>query len=370
MAKYRAAVIGLGWMGMLYDFAERPGPAVDQAPYDLESADRPTPTLDVHRKFYFHDHPGSEGGPISHAEALWDRPEVDLVAGADRDQKRLEGFSERYGVDALYTDATEMLRKEDLDIVAVATNIKGRADLTVLAVECGVRGIITEKPMVNSLEEADRMVEACADAGVPLVGGPVSTSHPSFGRAKEMVAKGEIGEVLSIEAFLQSQHQYWTYFVDGSPAWVLGTGDQERRETGSDEFVGQGFMVSTGGPTVFFRRGAPRLRVTGSKGEMVIDRLGDPWTWWQDVETGGALRRVQMPWPGPQFVTQQGTVYALNDVIDCLEGRLDEPKNSGRRVAMALEVEIALKQSSAHSGARVDLPLEDRSLRLNYDWFR
>ena len=65
-----------------------------------------------------------------------------------------------------------------------------------------------------------------------------------------------------------------------------------------------------------------------------------------------------------------GGVYTLNDVIDCIEGRLDEPKNSGRRVATAIEVEIAMKQSSADGGARVDLPLRDRSLSLSYDWFR
>ena len=79
---------------------------------------------------------------------------------------------------------------------------------------------------------------------------------------------------------------------------------------------------------------------------------------------------VAMPWPVPQFVPPYGAVYSLADVIDCLEGRLDEPKNSGRRVAVALEVEIALKQSSARGGAQVDLPLEDRSLGLNYDWYR
>ena len=64
------------------------------------------------------------------------------------------------------------------------------------------------------------------------------------------------------------------------------------------------------------------------------------------------------------------TGTALNDVIDCMEGRLVEPKNSGRRVAVALEVEVALKQSSAAGGQRVDLPLADRSLGLNYDWYR
>ena len=54
----------------------------------------------------------------------------------------------------------------------------------------------------------------------------------------------------------------------------------------------------------------------------------------------------------------------------CLAGEMEEPKNSGRRVGVALEVEIALKVSSAQGGERVELPLQDRSLGLNYDWFR
>ena len=53
-----------------------------------------------------------------------------------------------------------------------------------------------------------------------------------------------------------------------------------------------------------------------------------------------------------------------------MEGRLDEQKNSGRRVLMAFEVEIAMKISSARGGERIKLPLKDRSLGLAYDWFR
>jgi len=49
---------------------------------------------------------------------------------------------------------------------------------------------------------------------------------------------------------------------------------------------------------------------------------------------------------------------------------LDEPKNSGKKVGTAIEVEIALKQSSAAGGVKVELPLNDRSLGLHYDWFR
>jgi len=365
MAQYRAVVIGLGWMGMLYDLAGR---IPDR--FDIDDVDRPTPPLNIHRKFYHHEHPGEEGLPTSYAEALWNRPEVELVAGADRDKKRLKAFSERYGIQGLYTDAEEMLRQENPDIVAVCTNTKYRADLTCLAVKYGAKGIFTEKPMVHTLEEADRMVQSCAEAGVPLCCGAITTTHPSFARAKALVESGVIGQLVSIEASGPSaQHQNWSYFLSSPPSWVVGMGDVPRRESGSDEFTGQGMMVTENGLVVHFRKGAPGVRLSGTAGEIVFDYQSG-WRLWQEIDTPGGKRRVEMPWPKPQFVPPYGAVYCLADIMDCLSGKLDEPKNSGRRVAVALEVEIALKQSSAQSSARIDLPLSDRSLGLHYDWFR
>ena len=157
--KYRAGVIGLGWMGLLYDLGKR-----TQDRFAVDDVHRPTPTLDVHRKFHHHEHPGNEGLPSSYSEALWDRPEVELVAGAERDTNRLKVFGERYGIKELYSDAIEMMRKEKLDIVAVCTNTKGRAFLTIQAARLDVKGILTEKPMCHTLDGADRMVKACAEA--------------------------------------------------------------------------------------------------------------------------------------------------------------------------------------------------------------
>jgi hypothetical protein len=374
-AKYRGGVLGLGWMGVLYDMGTRDydniGGSYKNPKYDLESTRRPTPDwLDVHRKFHHHDHPGKEGLVSTYAEAIWDRPEVDLVAGADRDKKRLDMFGERYGIEALYTDALEMYQKENLDILAIATNTRGRSFLTVKAVEAGVKGIFVDKPMTFTLKEADDMVNACAKAGVPLVGGATTVSHPSFGKAKELIASGAIGEVTSIEAQvpLTSQHQDWSYFVDSELAWVSGTGDKPRRERGSSEFMGQGIIVAKDGTVVHIRDGAPTVKISGSTGEIVFD--GKRWTLWQDVDTlSGRKGRVEMPWPDPQFGGMR-TPWCLDDLIATMEGRMKEPKNSGRIVAAALEAELAMKQSSDRGGERVDLPLKDRSLGLTYDWFR
>ena len=41
-----------------------------------------------------------------------------------------------------------------------------------------------------------------------------------------------------------------------------------------------------------------------------------------------------------------------------------------RRVGVAIEVTLGLKKSSAQGGEKVSFPLEKRSERLEYDWFR
>ena len=367
MAKYRGGIIGLGWMGMLYDLGER-----IEDRFKIDDVDRPTPELDVLREFHYYENPGA-WVPTTYAEALVDRPEIDLVAGADRDVKRLKVFSERYGIEAVYTDAVEMLRQENLDIVAIVTNTKGRADLTCAAVENGAKGIVTDKPMCHSLEEADRMVAACAEAEVPLSCGAITTTHPSFAHAKELVRGGAVGDVLSMECSGPSaQHQNWSYFLDSRPAWVVGTGHEGNQESGSDEFSGQGMLVAEDGLIVHFRRGAPQLRISGTTGELVHDWMSG-WRRWTEMQVPWQKKmrktRPELPWDGPQ-TDIYGAIYSLADVMDCLAGKLDEPKNSGRRVAVAMEVSIALTESSARDGARVDLPLADRSLRVNYDWFR
>ena len=130
-------------------------------------------------------------------------------------------------------------------------------------------------------------------------------------------------------------------------------------------------MATGSGLVVQFRKGAPFVRLTGSEGEILHQDPYGRWRLFRKRQAGGAPRAVEMPWPEPQQdVVGVGTIFGLADVIDCIEGRMEEPKNSGRRVARAIEVEVGLKLSAARGGERVDLPLEDRTLGLEYDWHR
>ena len=383
MKKYRAGIIGLGYTGMIGSMqARRVGF------WKPEDAIRPTSELDIHHKAKLHEIvvEGTRVLDNSYADVLYDRPEFELVAAAERDPTRRNAFIERYGVDNVYDDAEEMLRKEKLEIVAIPTNTRPRADLTVLAVECGAKGIMTEKPMAYTLEDADRMVKACADANVPLVCGAISTSEYSFEKAKEIIESGEIGDVVSIEASSNrtsvSQHQNWSYFIDGNPAWVIGTGDTPPNDVisydgktvspGSQEFDGEGMMVTDTGQVVHFRKGAPGVRITCTEGELFHSREQLGWTMWKNIETpDGKSLSTLIPWDRGKYGTNHnGAVFGMDDIVKCIKGELDEPKNSGRRIARAIEVEIGLVMSAAQGGVRIDLPFKDRSLGLFYDWHR
>ena len=383
MRKYRAGIIGLGTMGMLLNMEHR-----RMGFWKPEDAIRPTSDLNIHHKAYLHEIATDKGASsfASYADALQDRPEFELVAAAERDPTRRDAFIERYGIDNVYDDAEEMLRKEKLEIVAIPTNTRPRADLTVLAVECGAKGIITEKPMAYTLEEADRMVKACAGANVPLVCGAISTSEYSFEKAKEIIESGEIGDVISIEASSNrtsvSQHQNWSYFIDSNPAWVIGTGDTPPNDVisydgktvspGSQEFYGEGMMVTDTGQVVHFRKGAPGVRITCTDGELFHSREQMGWTMWKNIETpDGKSLSTLIPWDrGKYGINHNGAVFGIDDIVKCIKGELDEPKNSGRRIARAIEVEIGLVMSAAQGGVRIDLPFKDRSLGLFYDWHR
>ena len=141
-----AAVIGLGWMGMLYDLANRGAgdgrtATGEGAAYKVSDHDRPLPSVDVDFQFQHHSAhlPDASPFPNSYAEALADRLDIDLVAAADRDEKRLEVFQQRYGVRAeqTYTDAAEMLRTERPEVVAIACAGPLRA------LHCALRALLT-----------------------------------------------------------------------------------------------------------------------------------------------------------------------------------------------------------------------------------
>ncbi len=368
MSTYRAGIIGLGRMGWLYDAArydrssERPPSVHDESGHATTfPALREAPPSPV-------SHPGKEGLPSSYAEAFQLHPETELVAGCDPAEDRLAAFGSHYGITALYSDYRELLDSEKLDIVAIASRAELRPHATELAVARGAKAVITEKPMAEHLAGADRMVDVCTQAGVPLICGAISANHPAFAKARELLDDGAIGKVLSLDcAAAFAQHNSWIYLLGRPVDWVVGAAEDEAAVRNGEEFSGFGLIQFQDDVSGFVRPGAPAVRITGESGELIYDDR--QFRLWQDVPSVSGTVRVEVPFPQPQLLAEWSILYGVDDLIRCIESG-GEPRVSGRRVRDAMEVEIALRESHRRGHAKVELPLQDRSLGMRYQWFR
>jgi predicted dehydrogenase len=141
---------------------------------------------------------GCRGIGIAHATGIVSSDRAHLTAACDLDEETLGEFEQRWP-DAnltLYRDHREMLARESLDIVTVATSDHRHADLVVDAANAGAKGIFCEKPLATSLADADRMIAACDANNTTLSVDHTRRFIPLWRHTKEeIVDQGVIGPV-------------------------------------------------------------------------------------------------------------------------------------------------------------------------------
>lgn len=97
-------------------------------------------------------------------------PGVEVVALANRTRDKAVSLGREFGVSEghVYSDYREMLAREELDFVDVATAPHFHREAVLAAAGRGVH-VLCQKPFAGSVEEAREMVAACNAAGVRCV---------------------------------------------------------------------------------------------------------------------------------------------------------------------------------------------------------
>jgi predicted dehydrogenase len=115
---------------------------------------------------------------------------------------------------AQYVDYREMLEKEDLDAVSIATPDHWHATQIIDSLEAG-KHVYCEKPMTRTVEEAMDVVRAQQKAGTVMQVGVQGTSQPVIGTILEQLNAGLIGKVLMFqtEYFRNSAMGQWRYYA-------------------------------------------------------------------------------------------------------------------------------------------------------------
>ena len=129
----------------------------------------------------------------NHLHAWWDlAPEgADLVAVCDIDPQRARAAGEKFSA-RWYTDAAEMLRRERLALVDIATQVRTHLPLVEMAIGHRVPTVV-QKPFGQNIGEVRQMVDAARTAGVFLaVHENFRFSRPLL-KVAEIIKSGAIG---------------------------------------------------------------------------------------------------------------------------------------------------------------------------------
>jgi predicted dehydrogenase len=319
---------------------------------------------------------------IAHAEGLMGLDNAEVVAACDVSPEVLGRFVERWPDRriARYASHRDLLARERLDIVTVATSDHQHADLVVDAAQAGVKGIFCEKPLATNLADADRMLEAVERGGVILSIDHTRRWQPVWRYAREeIVGKGVLGPVQYLVGTLNGPRAMLfrngthlldaiCYFAQGQPRWVvaeLEDGYQDYHEYRGDgghqpatEPGAYGFIHFDNGVRAFYVGGSKRtppakqfLEVVGTEGRLVLG----------DMEHGTLYRGPQAePIPVPQWPVQ-GIAAGVQELVQLLaEG--GEPVSPGRAGHLAVELIIGFLESARQGHVPVPIPVPRQTL--------
>ena len=338
--------------------------------------------------------PGNFTKPYSHFCAYDAIAETEVVAVANRGAERMQRFANRFGVTNTYLDYRTMIEKERPDIVSITTPSFARAEPIIFAAEHGVRAIYAEKGLCASLAEADAIVAACKANGVVFNWGASRRHHDGYKKLQAAIAQGAIGEprfaTLYFYTDLIKHHPHTLdlvamMFGDPKPLWVEGRliepGDPfdptPRRPHPVYDPAGHRYVPSPGyeiaDPMVgFFRvgyvggaegifvphRGSFDIDVHGTEGRAIAWENGDDFRIRRtSAKTHTTEETILRP------TGESPTICTIRDMIRALE--TGTPTQGNLDITMqSVEAQFGLAHSHLQGGARVQLPVADRSLYI------
>ena len=124
--------------------------------------------------------------------------EFDLVAVAGFGQQA-EDVSAELEV-PLYADFNDLLKEIPLDAVAIALPNGLHVSSTRACLDAGVKNILLEKPIANTVEEAQEIIAMCNEAGAMLLIGHHRRSSSKYLFLRDFIESGKLGDLVGVQA--------------------------------------------------------------------------------------------------------------------------------------------------------------------------
>ena len=311
--RWTGAVIGLGRVGMGYDYACTDGSRI-----------------------------------LSHAQAFRHHPRFTLAGGVDPDPERRRLFAAKFNIPAFAT-AAELFAAVQVDVVALATPTPAHVDSFQAIRPFPWKLILCEKPIALTLEEARVMVEWTSASGRVMAVNYMRRTEPGAETVREMIGSGGLGEVFKGTVwYSKGMLNNGSHFVDLLIHW-LGEVRQIRPLSPGRSWNGTDpepdVKITFGGTDVYFLAGreevynVAEIELHGTEGKLHYGRSGHEIFCWRrapDPANPGFTPLTGVPDVIPNDA-DRFQFHVLEQLSAVLDGRIREPASSGRTALHTLE---------------------------------
>lgn len=307
-----------------------------------------------------------------------------LVLACDADEKRLGNVRATYVGLETTTDYSDIIKRDDIEAVILATPPAEHFKMAMSAIEAG-KDVFVEKPLVLSVADGEKLVEAADKANRIVMVGHIMIYHPATEYLKKAIDDGQLGNIYYIYAsrvnlgkVRQIENALWSFaphdismilhLLDKDPVRVTSTGSAYL-QPGIEDVVfttmhfGDGTMAHIHVSWLDPHKDR-KLVVVGSKQMAVFDdaqatekiRLYDKGVdTKQDYESYGEYLTIRT---GdiriPQIKMSEPLADECQHFLDCIEKR-EKPRSDGIEGLRVLRVLDAAQRSLEAGGAPVNM---------------
>lgn len=127
-------------------------------------------------------------------------PVMKVICGRSADETR--AAAKKFGWEEADTNWRRVINRADIDIVDIAASGDMHHPMAIAAAKAG-KHVICEKPLANTLKQAEEMTAAVKKAGVNHMCGFSYRFAPAVATIKQMIQNGELGEIYHFRACYQ-----------------------------------------------------------------------------------------------------------------------------------------------------------------------
>lgn len=155
------------------------------------------------------------------APRFFDLPlQIGMTAVCGRDAAAVSAAASDLGWDRAVTDWHALVESDDIDLIDICTPGSSHAEVAIAALRAG-KHVVCEKPLANTVDEAEEMADVAAEAasrGVYAMVGFTNRRVPAVALARQLIAEGRLGTIRQVRAAYQ---QDWLVDPQVPLAWRL-----------------------------------------------------------------------------------------------------------------------------------------------------